>query len=58
VRSFVIDSNKLLKTPENQRPIFEFDEHGIIQLFLKNIVNIIEAVGLKGLRFIPVKKIE
>ena len=56
VRSLVIDSEALLKIPEDQRLIFKVREYGVIQLFHKTIVDVIEAAGLKGLRFIPVKK--
>jgi hypothetical protein len=56
VRSLVIDSEALLKIPEEQRLIFKVREYGVIQLFHKSIVDVIESAGLKGLRFIPVKK--
>jgi hypothetical protein len=56
VKSFSIDNDRLLKIAENQRLVFELDEYGVIQLFHKSIVDVIESAGLKGLRFIPVKK--
>jgi hypothetical protein len=56
VKSLVIDSEALLKIPEEKRLIFEVKEYGVIQLFHKSIVDVIESAGLKGLRFIPVKK--
>ncbi len=56
VRSLVIDSEALLKIPEEKRLIFKVREYGVIQLFHKSIVDVIESEGLKGLRFIPVKK--
>jgi hypothetical protein len=56
VKSFVIDSELLLKTPEKNRLVFKVREYGVIQLFHKSIVDVIESAGLKGLRFIPVKK--
>lgn len=56
VKSFVIDNVALLKISEDQRLVFELDEYGVIQLFHKSIVDVIESAGLKGLRFIPVKK--
>lgn len=56
VKSFTIDSNTLMKVPEDQRMVFELDEYGTLQLFHKSIVEIIESAGLKGLRFIPVKE--
>jgi hypothetical protein len=56
VKTLVIDSDLLLKTPEENRLIFKVREYGVIQLFHKSIVDVIESAGLKGLRFIPVKK--
>lgn len=56
VKSFVIDSEKLSKIPHDMRLIFELDEYGVIQLFHKEIVDILESSNLRGLRFIPVKK--
>jgi len=56
VKSLIIDSEALLKTPEKNRLIFKVREYGVIQLFHKTIVDVIESAGLKGLRFIPVKK--
>ncbi len=56
VKTLVIDSVELLKIPEENRLIFKVREYGVIQLFHKSIVDVIESAGLKGLRFIPVKK--
>jgi hypothetical protein len=56
VKTLVIDSELLLKIPEKKRLIFKVREYGVIQLFHKSIVDVIESAGLKGLRFIPVKK--
>ncbi len=56
VTSFVLDNEVLIKTPEEKRLIFKVREYGVIQLFHQSIVDVIESAGLKGLRFIPVKK--
>lgn len=56
VTSFILDNELLIKTPEEKRLIFKVREYGVIQLFHKSIVDIIEDAGLKGLRFIPVIK--
>lgn len=56
VKSIFINSDLLANIPEEQRLIFKVREYGVIQLFHKTIVDVIEAAGLKGLRFIPVKK--
>ncbi len=56
VRSFLLDSAKLIKIPEEQRLIFVVREYPILYLFHQSIVDIVEGVDLKGMRFIPVKK--
>lgn len=54
VRTFKLDSEKLNAIPVEKRLIFKLREYGVIQLFHKSIVGIIEEANLEGLRFIPV----
>jgi len=56
LESFELDSEKLSRIPLRDRMVFRMEEYPRLNIFHESIVDAVEQEGLKGMRFIPVKK--